>query len=53
MACPPIVSQQSRQYDRGRGTAGSWRFSGSVATLVMSFLVTGRIKWALASSGGE
>ena len=31
--------------------AVSWRLTGSVDTLILSFLITGRIKWALTISG--
>jgi len=33
--------------------AVSWRLTGSVDTMIISFLVTGRIKWALSISGIE
>jgi uncharacterized membrane protein len=33
--------------------AVSWRLTGSVDTLVISFLITGRIRWALTISGVE
>jgi uncharacterized membrane protein len=33
--------------------AVSWRLTGSMDTLVISFLVTGRIKYALSISGVE
>ena len=33
--------------------AVSWRLTGSVDTLIISFLITGRIKWALTISGVE
>ena len=33
--------------------AVSWRLTGSLDTMVISFLVTGRIKWALSISGIE
>lgn len=31
----------------------SWRMTGSVDTLIISFLITGRLKWALTISGVE
>ncbi len=31
----------------------SWRMTGSVDTLVIAFLITGKIKWALTISGVE
>jgi uncharacterized membrane protein len=33
--------------------AVSWRVTGSVDTLIISFLITGKIKWALTISGVE
>jgi uncharacterized membrane protein len=33
--------------------AVSWRLTGSMDTLVISFLITGRIKYALSISGVE
>lgn len=33
--------------------AVSWRLTGSVDTMVISFLITGKIKWALTISGVE
>jgi uncharacterized membrane protein len=33
--------------------AVSWRLTGSLDTMIISFLVTGRIKWALSISGIE
>lgn len=33
--------------------AVSWRLTGSVDTLIISFLITGRLKWALTISGVE
>jgi len=33
--------------------AVSWRFTGSLDTMIISFLVTGRMKWALSISGIE
>jgi len=31
----------------------SWRLTGSVDTLIISFLITGKLKWALTISGVE
>ncbi len=31
----------------------SWRVTGSVDTLVISYLITGKLKWALTISGVE
>jgi len=33
--------------------AVSWRITGSIDTLIISFLITGKIKWALTISGVE
>jgi len=33
--------------------AVSWRLTGSMDTLIISFLITGKIKWALTISGVE
>jgi len=33
--------------------AVSWRLTGSMDTMIISFLITGRIKWALSISGVE
>ena len=33
--------------------AVSWRLTGSVDTMIISFLITGRVKWALTIGGVE
>ena len=33
--------------------AVSWRLTGSVDTMIISFIITGRLKWALTISGVE
>ena len=33
--------------------AVSWRLTGSVDTLIISFLITGKLKWALSISSVE
>jgi uncharacterized membrane protein len=33
--------------------AVSWRLTGSVDTMIVSFLITGKLKWALTISGVE
>ena len=33
--------------------AVSWRLTGSMDTMIISYLITGRIKWALSISGVE
>ena len=33
--------------------AVSWRITGSIDTLIITFLITGRLKWAFTISGVE
>lgn len=33
--------------------AVSWRVTGSIDTMIISFIITGKIKWALTISGVE
>ena len=33
--------------------AVSWRLTGSIDTMIISFLITGKLKWALTISGVE
>jgi uncharacterized membrane protein len=33
--------------------AVSWRLTGSLDTMIISFLITGKLKWALTISGVE
>ncbi len=33
--------------------AVSWRFAGSMDTMIISLIITGKIKWALSISGVE
>ncbi len=33
--------------------AVSWRITGSIDTMIISFLITGKLKWALTISGVE
>ena len=33
--------------------AVSWRLTGSVDTMIISYLITGQIRWALTISGVE
>jgi len=33
--------------------AVSWRLTGSVDTMIISFIITGKLKWALTISGVE
>ncbi len=49
----PIVSRMADKHYRSLVKAVSWRITGSVDTLVISFLITGKLKWALTISGVE
>jgi uncharacterized membrane protein len=33
--------------------AVSWRMTGTIDTIIISFLITGRVKWALSIGGVE
>ena len=41
------------QHYRSLVKAVSWRLTGSVDTLIISFLITGKLKWAFTISGVE
>jgi len=43
----------AEKHYRSLAKAVSWRITGSVDTLIISFLITGKIKWALTISGVE
>lgn len=49
----PIVSRMADKHYRSLIKAVSWRLTGSVDTLIISFLITGKLKWALTISGVE
>lgn len=49
----PIVSGMADKPYRSLIKAVSWRLTGSVDTMIISFLITGRIKYALTISGVE
>ena len=49
----PIVLRMADKHYRSLIKAVSWRFTGSLDTLIISFLITGRLKWALTISGVE
>jgi uncharacterized membrane protein len=51
-ACLSFYGMADKHY-RSLIKAVSWRLTGSVDTLIISFLITGRIKWALTISGVE
>ena len=41
------------QHHRSLVKAVSWRITGSMDTLIITFLITGKLKWALTISGVE
>jgi uncharacterized membrane protein len=49
----PIVARMADKHYRSLIKAVSWRLTGSVDTLIISFLITGKLKWALTISGVE
>lgn len=49
----PIVYGMADKHYRSLVKAVSWRLTGSVDTLVISYLITGKLKWALTISGVE
>jgi uncharacterized membrane protein len=49
----PIVLRMADKHYRSLIKAVSWRLTGSVDTLIISFLITGKLKWALTISGVE
>ena len=49
----PIVSRMADKHYRSLIKAVSWRLTGSVDTLIISFLITGKLRWALTISGVE
>jgi len=49
----PIVFRMAEKHYRSFVKAVSWRLTGSLDTMIISFLVTGRLKWALSISGIE
>ena len=38
---------------RSIAKAVSWRITGSIDTMIITFLITGKLKWALTVSGVE
>jgi len=48
-----IVRGMADKHYRSLMKAVSWRVTGSIDTLIISFLITGKIKWALTISGVE
>ena len=49
----PIVSSMADKHYRSLVKAVSWRITGSIDTMIISFLITGKLKWALTISGVE
>jgi len=49
----PIVARMADKHYRSLVKAVSWRITGSVDTMIIAFLITGKIKWALTISGVE
>ena len=43
----------AEKHYRSIAKAVSWRITGSIDTLIISFLITGKLKWALTISGVE
>ena len=43
----------SDHHHRSLFKAVSWRITGSIDTLVITFLITGKLKWAFTISGVE
>jgi len=48
-----LFRRMADKHYRSLVKAVSWRMTGSVDTLIISYLITGRIKWALTISGVE
>ncbi len=51
--CPTFFKNMADKHYRSLVKAISWRLTGSVDTMIISFLITGKIKWALTISGVE
>jgi len=43
----------AEKHSRSIVKAISWRMTGSIDTMIIAFLVTGKVKWALTISGVE
>ena len=48
-----IRSDTDEKHHRSLIKAVSWRLTGTLDTMLLSFLVTGKIKWALTIGGAE
>ena len=49
----PIFRAMADKHYRSLLKAVSWRLTGSVDTMIISFLITGQFRWALTISGVE
>jgi uncharacterized membrane protein len=49
----PIVLHMADKHHRSLIKAVSWRITGSIDTLVITYLITGKLKWAFTISGVE
>lgn len=50
---PIVCGMSSDHHHRSLFKAISWRITGSIDTLVITFLITGKLKWAFTISGVE
>jgi uncharacterized membrane protein len=48
-----LVCRMAEKHYRSVTKAVSWRIAGSIDTLIISFLITGKLKWAFTISGVE
>jgi uncharacterized membrane protein len=48
-----LASSMAEKHYRSLTKAVSWRLTGSLDTLIITFLVTGKLKWAFTISGVE
>lgn len=56
MTPPPgclLFGGMADKHYRSLVKAVSWRLTGSLDTMIISFLITGKLKWALTISGVE
>jgi len=51
--CPYRLPTMAEKHYRSIVKAVSWQLTGSIDTMIISCLITGRIKWALSISGVE
>ena len=50
---PIVCGMSSDHHHRSLIKAVSWRITGSIDTLIITFLITGKLKWAFTISGVE